>query len=467
MLYLFQNMTQQKNFDLSVILKNSSSLSNRTLIGYVWCLSIPGIFAQISSIIMQYIDAGMVGYLGAEASAAISLVASSTWVLGSLSGACSMGFTVQVAQAIGAGEREYARQIFWQSILFSLFFSIAVVLGAGSISQSLPAWLGAQESIREDAFWYFLIFVLSSPLYHTVYLMSGMLQASGNMKTPGILNGLMCLLDVFFNFIFIYIFRLGVKGAALGSAASALVIAATILYMTLHKSDYLNLHGFKTRGFDTKIISRAVRLSLPIACQRTAFTGALVAITKLIAPLGAVSLAANSFAVTAESLCYMPGYGIEEAATTLVGQSIGATRHDLARRFSRITVIAGVTVMSLMGLLMYFICPYVFKFLTPVQEVQALSIRILRLELFAEPFYAMAIVASGALHGSGDTFVPSLLNLFSLWIVRFILSIILVAKYALLGIWIAMAVELTFRGIVMVIRMNTSKYINGTGTLKK
>jgi len=442
------------DFDLSVLLKQKKEFTLSQKINYVWQLSLPGIFAQISSIIMQYIDAAMVGRLGTDAAAAIGLVASSTWVFGGLTSAMCTGYTVQVAHAVGAGNKTSAKHILCSSILVGLLYSFVLALIGASISFSLPLWLGASKELHGDASFYFLIFVLSTPLYMIVYLMSGMLQCSGNMKVPGFMNVLMCVLDVVFNALFIFGMNMGVKGAALGSAASALVTALLILYFTVCKSNYLNLRGYKDNNvFDLPLFKTAVKIAAPVAVEKVAFTGALVAITKIIAPLGAVALASNSFAVTAESLCYMPGYGIGEAATTLTGQATGGKRKDLVRSFSWMTVLFGMAVMGIMGIIMYFICPAVFFALTSIKEVQYLSVRVLRVELFAEPLYGASIVCSGALRGMGDTLVPSIMNLFSVWVVRLSLSLLLINSMGLTGIWIAMAVELCFRGLIFLARL--------------
>lgn len=444
-----------KNFDLSVLLKSNPHLSFRQKINFVWALSIPGIIAQISSILMQYIDAAMVGNLGENASAAIGLVASSTWVLGSLVHASSIGYTVQVAHAVGAGNQQKAKDIFLESILKCLLFSTILTILGVFISKFLPIWLGAEQKIWKDATVYFFIYSLSTPFFQFIYLTGGMLQCSGNMKIPGILNSLLCILDALFNVIFIKICGFGVLGAALGTTLSAVVIAVILVYYTVFRSSYLKLTNYKKDDSekDKDISKRALKLAAPVALEKVAFTGALVAVTKLIAPIGGVALAANSFAVTAEALCYMPGYGIQDAAATLTGQSVGAQRNDLTKSFSRITVSAGMIIMGMMGLIMFGICPFVFKLLTPVTDIQNLAIKILRLELIAEPLYGASIVASGALRGQGDTFIPSLLNLFSVWIVRLGLSIILVGPYGLMGIWIAMTAELCFRGIIFLVRM--------------
>lgn len=442
-----------ETFDLSKLLAKNPQISRRQQIDFVWRLSIPGVIAQISSIIMQYIDAAMVGALGADASAAIGLVASSTWVLGSLSHAITIGFTVQVAQAIGAGERQAAKKIFVQSLYSCAIFSLFLALIAFFLSSPLPLWLGGSPKIVKDASNYFLVYGLSTPFFLITTLMTGMLQCSGNMKFPSIMNASMCFLDIIFNYIFIYILNLGVKGAAMGTALSAVVTAIILSIHCIFKSEYLNLKGYKDFSVDGKCIKKAVKIGTPIAVESSAFTGALVVVAKMVAPLGSIALSANSFATTAEALCYMPGYGIQEAATTLVGQSVGAKRKDLTRSFSLITVAAGMLVMSFTGILMYFICPFVFHFLTPDTQVRLLSAQVLRIELIAEPMYAASIVASGALRGKGDTLVPSILMLISLWCVRIILSSILIGPFGLVGIWIAMAVELTFRGIVLLLRL--------------
>jgi Na+-driven multidrug efflux pump len=195
-----------------------------------------------------------------------------------------------------------------------------------------------------------------------------------------------------------------------------------------------------------------IKIGVPMGFEHVAVCGAMIASTKIIAPLGTVAIAANSIAVTAESICYMPGYGIASAATTLVGQSIGAGKNKIAKSFANLSVALGCAVMTVMAVLMYFICPFIFYMLTPDVNVQALAAGVLRIELFAEPLFAASIVASGALRGAGDTFIPSILNLVSIWGVRLTLSILLVGRYGLYGVWFAMCIELCVRGILLLTR---------------
>ena len=207
------------------------------------------------------------------------------------------------------------------------------------------------------------------------------------------------------------------------------------------------------------VLNEALRIGVPMAMEQCATTGAQVVSTKIVAPLGTIAIAANSFAVTAESICYMPGYGIGSAATTMVGQAIGAKRKDLARSFAWLTTITGMAIMTLTGALMYFLCPYVFAFLTPDTQVQQLGISVLRVELLAEPLFAASIVANGALRGAGDTLIPGIINLVSIWGVRIVMAFFLSRMIGLSGVWIAMATELSVRGILFLIRLKKEKWL--------
>ena len=248
---------------------------------------------------------------------------------------------------------------------------------------------------------------------------------------------------------------LGVAGAALGLALSVVCAAVVSMGFVLFRSDMLRLRSDERMHMDAGVIETAARISAPIALENAVMSGALVMTTRIVAPLGAASIAANSFSVTAEGLCYMPGYGIGTAATTIVGQSIGARRRDLTRRLAWTTTWLGVAVMAFMAVLMFIFAPQMIGLLTPDPEIRALGAAILRIEAFAEPMYAASIVASGSLRGAGDTFVPFLLNFFSLWVVRIPLSALLVGSLGLHGVWIAMCIELNIRGLLMLLRLRS------------
>ncbi len=427
-------------------------------------LSVPAILAQISTIIMQYIDASMVGSLGAKGSASIGLVASSQWLFGGLTMSLSTGFIVQVAQQIGACDNKKARNIMKQAFVIVTAISLAATAIASSISLHLPVWLGGGSDITRDAGIYFLIFALFLPVHALNGLAGGMLQASGNMKIPGILHIIMCLLDVIFNKFLIFpsvqLFGmtlkgagLGVIGASLGTEFAKLICCILMLYFLFTRSVALRPVRNEKLTFNAGEIRRAFKIALPVAAEQIIMSGAQILQTRIVAPLGTVSIAANSLSVTAESLCYMPGFGIATAASTIIGQSIGAGRKDLTRKLGFIVTFFGMAVMTLSGILMYIFAPYMLGFLSVDAAVVALGTRVLRIEAFAEPMYAASIVANGVFRGTGDTLMPAVMSLISMWAVRIPIAALLAPVIGLTGVWLGMCIELCFRGALFLIRL--------------
>lgn len=417
-------------------------------------LSIPSMLAQISTVLMFFIDASMVGHLGAEASASIGLIESTTWLIGSLLSAAATGFSVQVAHFIGANDFVKARQVFRHALICGLAFSVFLSLIGVGIHSHLPYWLGGGADIASASSGYFLIYSLVLPFVYLYHTSEMMLKSAGNMHTPSVMAVLVCICDVIFNYIFIYICKLGVVGAAMGTALAYICISLPNLYLSACKNRMLNLRQDHVRFHWVKeYVQRACKISIPIAIQNILMSGAQIVSTMIVAPLGNIAIAAHSFAITAESLCYMPGYGIGDAATTLVGQTHGAGRIDLCRNFAYMTVGLGMLVMALMGVIMYVFAPEMIGVLSPVEAIRQLGTTCLRIEAFAEPFFAASIVTYCVCVGAGDTFKPAAINLGTMWLVRLTLAYALSKSYGLEGVWIAMATELTFRGVLFLIRL--------------
>ena len=448
-------MKKVKNSELLLsYIREGKMMTQSEKLWLIVSLSIPSILAQISATVMFFIDASMVGHLGAKASAAIGLVETTGWLMGGLASAANMGFSVQVAHFIGANDFEAARRVLRQSMVCCLIWAIMTSLISVIIAPFLPYWMGGSEEIAHDASVYFAIFGLAGIFFQAEGLAGSMLKCSGNMKIPSMLNIGMCVMDVVFNYIFIYILDLGVMGAAIGTGVAMLITAVLMLYFLLVKSKMLSLVGrpgsFKPKS-DT--ISTAFKIGAPMGLQHLLMGGAYVVSTMIVAPLGTIAIAAHSLAITVESLCYMPGYGIAEAATTLVGQGIGAGQKLLTRSFARMSVGLGIAVMTVMGVLMWIFAPELMSLMSPVEEVIVQGTQVLRIEAWAEPMFAAAIVANGVFIGAGDTIIPAIMSLVSMWAVRLTLAASLAPKYGLKGVWMAMATELTFRGSIFLIRL--------------
>ena len=444
---------KKEKTDLLTFIREGREMTRSEKLRLIVSLSIPSILAQLSATVMFFIDAAMVGHLGAKAIAAIGLVETTSWLLGGLASAANMGFSVQVAHAIGANDFARARRVLRQSLVCCVIWALSISTVAIAISTRLPYWLGGTAEIAHDATMYFAIFSAFGIFFQMEGLAGSMLKCSGNMKIPSALNIMMCLLDVAFNYLFIYILDLNVMGAALGTGMAMVITALMMLYFLLYRSDILKLRG-RPGSFRPKadVVGNALKIGGPMGLQHILMGSAQVVSTIIVAPLGTVAIAAHSLGITVESLCYMPGFGIAEAATTLVGQSFGARKRQLTQSFANMSTGLGMIVMTFMGILMYAFAPQLMALMTSVDEIIAIGAQCLRIEAFAEPMFAAAIVCNGVFIGAGDTLRPAALSLLSMWGVRLTLAALLATKYGLPGVWVAMAIELTFRGTIFLVR---------------
>ena len=443
----------ENNKDFLSYLRKGGTLSRKDQISLVLKLSFPAIMAMISTIIMEYIDASMVGSLGSDKSAAIGVVSTTTWLVSGLCSSIGTGFTVGLAHRIGAGEDKEARKYVKSGFATVITFSGLLLIISVIIHNALPVWMGADESILSDASDYFLIFGLSLPLMQINHTGAGMLECSGNMKLPALLNVMMCVLDVGFNAFFIYVLELGVKGAALGTLCAYAVGTVCILLSVLVFSDKLHLRKDEHGMLNNEKLISALKLSFPVMLSSLIMGFAYVLSTKIVSPLGNIAITANSFSITAESLCYMPGYGISHAAVTLVGQMKGAGNKREEKSFAYLTVIVGMVLMAFSALLLYIFAPEMIGIMTKDEAVRELGTKILRIEAFAEPMFGASIVAEGVFRGMGKTRIPTLLNLISMWCVRLPASAWAASRYGLVGVWYVMCLELCFRGMIFIISM--------------
>lgn len=454
---------------LELVRKDARPMTNGEKLRLVILLSMPAMLAQVSSVFMQIIDASMLGHLSTGEAASVSLVSTTIWLFGGLLSAFAAGFSVQVAHRVGARDYKGSRSVIRQGIISCLAFSLLLLTIAVCIAPHLPHWLGADEELCYRSTEYFTIFAMSMPVVILNGLFAGSLRCSGNIKTPSMLLVMLCFLDVIFNYVFIFLCDMSTAGAAYGTVASYVVCLMGMTYALVVKDSKLrfsldhdlnpvnSVNSLNSTSYrpTAKIIRKALRIGAPIGMERGVMCTAQVAISSIIAPLGPAAIAANGFGINIESLCYMPGYGVAEAATTLVGQSKGAERRELMHSFAWISMALGVGIMTIMGAIMWIFAPEMISVITPDAKVIELGTEILRIEAWCEPGFAAAIVAYSVFVGAGKTLIPSLMNLASIWGIRFTLTLLLAPVYGLHGVWMAMAAELMVRGIMFTIRLTT------------
>ena len=455
---------------LSARMRQGETIPSRQTAQVALALSIPSILEQLVVTAMGYIDAAMVGHIGAEATASIGIVSSSTWLLHGVLVGLYNAFSIQIAQYLGADRQQDARGVLRQAMLFNLAAGLAAAAFGIGISGHLPGWLGADVSLQANASTYFAIWSAALPFTMAMGMYTSMLRASGDALTPGLISVLVCVLDVVFNFFLINPTRtlwgitvwgagLGVPGAALGTALATVVGGLLALCILLFREGPLCIRKPGSWKITRACIRNLGKVGVPLAAERAALSSAQVLQVRIVSQLGTVAIAANSLGVSAEGLCYMAGYGIQGAAIALIGQAVGAHRKDMAKRFAWLCTLMGMGIMTLTGAGLFAFAPALMSIFTADAAVIALGARVLRIEAFAEPMFGASIVASGAMQGAGDSTACFVLNLVSMWGIRLTLAFLLAPRFGLVGVWGAMCCELSIRGLLFLIRLARGKWL--------
>ena len=455
---------------LSARMRQGETIPSRQTAQVALALSIPSILEQLVVTAMGYIDAAMVGHIGAEATASIGIVSSSTWLLHGVLVGLYTALSIQIAQYLGADRQDDARSVLRQAMLFNVILGVGAALFGLGISPFLPGWLGADPSLRANATAYFAIWSAALPFTMAMGLYLSILRAAGNALTASLISVLVCVLDAIFNFFLINPTRtlwgitvwgagLGVPGAALGTALSNVIGGLLALTILLLRDGPLCIRKPGSWKITRACLLNLWRVGAPLAAERAALSSAQVVLVRIVSGLGTVAIAANSLGVSAEGLCYMAGYGIQDAAIALIGQAVGANRKDMAKRFAWLCTGIGIGIMALSGMGLWVFAPALMGIFTADAAVIALGARVLRIEAFAEPMFGASIVASGAMQGAGDSTACFVLNLVSMWGIRLTLASFFAPRFGLAGVWGSMCCELCIRGLLFLFRLARGKWL--------
>ena len=434
-------------------------------------LALPAILEQILTTMVNYVDTAMVGSLGAGATAAVGINSPVIWLLNGAMQGVGVGYSVLVAHAIGARDEGRARHTIVQSVTAILACGLVLLALMLALSGLIPRWLGAEPDVLPQAAAYLRIYSLSLPFGASLAIMGAIVRCMGNARLPLLLNTAANLTNMALNFLLIYPTRtiggvrvwgagLGVAGAAAATAVSIIVAGGCMLLSMFLRRDGFRLSPREEWRPDPDLVRRAARLGLPYIAERFAINFGQIATTWIIGTVGTVAMAANHIAVTAEGLCYLPAYGISYAATTLVGQSVGAGDTEGARKYGSLSGWCGFLLCAATGGLLFLFAPQLASIFNDDPAVVAEAAQVLRIVAPAEPFFAAFIVMAGALRGAGDTKFPMFLCLGCMWGVRVVLSPILVfgLGVGLAGVWTAMAADLVFRGTGCVLRWKSGRW---------
>mgnify|MGYP001206621463 CR=1 FL=1 len=440
----------------------------------IWALAWPAIVEQILQVMVNYVDSAMVGSLGAEATASISINSSLIWLVNGLMNAIAIGFSVLMARHLGAGHKNDAQNVVRQAIVCQLLFGIGATIVMFSFAPFFPRWLGGDKEIWGSATSYMKGIAIG---YIPSMLMIGesaMIRLSGDTKTPLLLNACNNIINIVLNFFFIFpelsIFGLtipslgmGVAGAAIATSISATITALLLTLSLQQKGRNIRLEKHASWKIDKRVQKSALLLALPVAMERVTLNLGQIVLTRMVSVLGITALAAHYLANTAEQFTFLPPTGFATAATTLVAQTLGADKEEMAKKYADKCLLWGTVLVSCMGAIMYILAPSLIGMFTRETAVVILGATVLRIEAFGDPGFGLSQLVFGVLRGSGDTKLPFLVSLLGMWLIRLPLAAILLktTNLGLASIWIAMMTDMVIRGIVSLLFYLKGTWLSG------
>ena len=439
----------------------------RPLTAALLALSWPVMLENAMQTLVQYVDTAMVGALGAQASAAVGLTGSVTWLVNGIFFAAGVGALAVISRALGAKDGRTARETAGQSVLIALAAGAAMCVLTLLATPALPGWLNGEEEIRADAAAYFGI-ICTPMLFRAASIVFGsVLRAAGDTRTPMLANLAMNALNVVLNFLLIYATRemrllgltftvpgagLGVRGAAIATAISY-VLGGVLIARAMWKNPAVSPRGGMMRP-NGAAMRNCLRIAAPVALARLTTSAGHVVFAALVATLGTVSLAAHSIALTAEQAFYIPALGVNTAAATLTGNALGEKDARKLDMVGRSTIVVTLVLMTVTGGLLFAFAPQVMRIFTPDALVAAQGVSVLRLVALSEPIFGVAIGVEGMLQGAGDTAIPFVITTATMWLVRIAGTVLVLRLFhqGLNAVWTCMVAENTVRGALYLIR---------------
>lgn len=418
-------------------------------------LAIPATLENILQTLVGFIDTLMIAQLGLLAVSAVGLANSILAVYLAVFIAITIGTTSLVSRYLGARNVSEAKNIVIQSVNIAvttgMVFGVLTLLG-GPLMLRL---MGADPQTLELSKQFLLIVGGFSIITALNTVFGSVLRASGDTKTPLIVNGFINILNVVLDFILIFGFgpipALGVVGTAIGTVVSKM-IGLIWLYLKVQQSEV----GFSpSEFFKPQNYNKMIMLVIPATLERLVMRVGQVVYFGLIVSLSTQTYAAHMIAGNIESFTYMPGLGMGVAVTTLVGNYVGRQDLEGAKEIIKRSVLISMMVMTSLGLLVGLFSPWIsLLFTNDTGAIQRIVVA-LRIDMFIQPVLAIQLMMTSSLQAMGDTKSPLYSTLIGMWLLR-VIGVYLLATtlgWDIVGVWIAILIDITLRAAFLVYKL--------------
>lgn len=427
-------------------------------------LALPAALENVLHMAVFIVDIIMIGRLGTAPVAAVGLAGALSFVIAMIFTALNVGTTALVARSFGAKQKAEAREVAGQSILISLVFGLTISPFIFYFADNILILMSAEEEVVALGSSYLKI-VLSFFIFRLIVLTgTSIFRGAGDTFTPMIITLIMNCVNILFNWLLIFgiwIFpRMEVVGAAWATSIAYTVGAVLIFYKLLSRKSILTISFRNIIAVNKSIIKRILRVSLPAALDASLTQMGYLFFIKIIAMLGTVALAAHQIAIRIEALSFMLGFALAVATATIVGQSLGAGKPELARLSMRKNCQIALAMMGFFAFIFLVFAKPMAMVFHPEQDVLALAAYCVMIAALEQPALAIYMVYSGGLRGAGDTLSPMIVTIVGTLCfhlpVAYVFGIVL--EWGLPGIWFGAALGWILRAIAVYVLFRRGRW---------
>lgn len=414
----------------------------------ILAMGIPAMFENILQTLVGFVDTLFVSKVSLDAVTAVSIANAIIAIYMAIFMAIGVGASSLIARYIGAQHLERAVQTTKQATVLALIAGLLFGIVTLIFAEPMLRVMGATDDVVTLGATYLRITGVPSIFLAVTMVLASVIRATGDTMTPLKISFVLNVLHIGLDYVLILALGFGVAGAAYATVVIR-IINAIWLYVIVQKS--MLRFEWRTSGGP---MQQLIRLSTPAAIERLIMRVGQVVYFGLIIKIGTDTYAAHMIAENIEAFTFMPGYGMAVVATTFVGACVGANRLKEAYEYGMLSTWVTVVVMSVLGVLIFFLCPWMATWFTNEPSVIAQIVIALRIDAFAQPAVAMSFVLAGALQGAGDTKTPMYTTAIGMWGLRivgvYVLGITL--NMGIAGVWLALLIDLYVRSIFLYMR---------------
>lgn len=428
-------------------------------------LIFPLIVEQFLAVTIGMADTIMVSGVGQAAVSGLSLVDSINILLINIFAALATGGAVVASQYIGRKDRESAcvsaKQLIVSTTIFSFIIMLLSLIGHTSILNFIFG--NVEADVMSNAQTYFIISACSYPFIALYNSGAALFRSMGNSKITMITSIIMNVVNVVFNAILIYKFNMGVAGAAIASLISRLLGSIIMLYLLRNDNNEIYIDSYKHLGFKPDTIKKILTVGIPTGLENGMFQIGKIALQSLIATFGTAAIAANAIANNFASLEVIPGMAIGLATVTVVGQCIGANDYDMAKKYMLKLMKYAYIIMFFLNITILIFAKPLIGFYNLSTEVTDIAMQLLICHgLGAMIIWIPSFTLPNGLRAANDAKFTMTVSIFSMWVFRIGFGYLL-GKFlgiGVLGVWIAMIIDWTFRSTMFLTRLFNGKWRN-------